>query len=173
MDWFSSFQTKSTLSGNTIQQQRINAKNDMFLTRFKDSLMYNAVGLGDTNTLYDTWISSEQAYTQLINIKKLELAPNQDLSKFYTGQYVYWTVDDVNEVWLITSSDKRPPNNPFGLIEKCDSLLKWIDGNGVIQSYNVVISDKVERDYLKPNINGTSQEGYITVKLEKEIILIY
>ena len=142
MSWFDDYVQKVTINGASIREQRINIKDNLFSSAFKDAPEYQKVGLGNPNNYYDSWIFSGEAYKLLINQKKLSLDPTQsDIPlNFFNGQYVYWNINSIDEIWIIKTSDINNSDKPTCTIEKCNNTLRWIDDNGNLQQFPCVIN---------------------------------
>jgi len=154
VDWFSAYQNKVNINGSTIREQRINIKDQLFSSTFKDAPEYQQIGLGSTSTFYDSWVFSGQAYKLLDNQKKLSLEPTQsDIPlNFFTGQYVYMTINSIDEIWLTIASDINNADKPTCTIEKCNSFLKFIDSDGTIQQFPCVIESS--KRFTKNNVDA-------------------
>jgi len=142
MSWYDDYIQKVTINGLTIRDQRINIKNNLFSSTFKNAPEYQRIGLGSINNMFDSWIFGGEAYKLLINQKKLSLEPTQ-LNiplNFFNGQYVYWNINSTNEIWIIIFSDINSNDMPTCTIEKCNNTLKWIDDNGNLQQFPCVIN---------------------------------
>jgi hypothetical protein len=164
LNWYNSYNKKVNLQGNSVREQRINQRNEFFLSTFKDAPEYFSVGLGSSTNLYDTWIYTEKAYKHIPRVKKLILAPYQNLNDFFTGQYMYW--NELNEIWLLTSTDKRQPNKPFAEIKECNNNMRWVDSFNNIIEYPCVIMDNYGSDFDFNN-NIVLPEGTVIVKIQQ------
>ena len=141
------YRRKVQVKGTTNQKVKITERNDFFLDTFKDALEYVEVGLGSTSNTYDTWLYDNTAYKQFISEKTLILAPNQDLSNFFDGQYVYSL--DSSDKWIIESSSDRYEFKPKAKIRSINSSLNWIDENGKYFNYDCVVDDKLSAGLIE------------------------
>jgi hypothetical protein len=165
----SSNQNRNRILGYT--NQLSDEKNQLIYKikeNFKNNLDYFPVTKDfDTSTTYDALIFDGNRDQKVLGFKQFVSFP-YDTLQFDIGNYVSFQYGDEYENWLITSLDKAQLWNVNGDIERCVSILKWIDDNGDLQSYPCVIKDTSGR-IMMPDFNGllVTQNGYIKIAIQE------
>ena len=164
-----------TSSSVSKRDSLISSKNQLFLRRMKNIPEYEQIKIGqsDSTTLFDSLIYSNSSYKQFIEEKTLILAPEQDISNFFSGQYVF--PQRQGGTYILTSFDTQYGDKPKGRMEFCNQNLKWMDEDGTIHNFPCVINDRIPvQDYNGAN-SGLPYVRFLTtikVQLNPETLTI-
>ena len=118
-----------------------------------------------TATPYDVLISVGNVKDKEVGYKTLISYP-YDTYVFDNGDYVDFDYGNENSTWLITSLDKFSLYEVKGRIERCNNDLKWVDSNGVIQSYKCIVTAGIREDRSRENKNIVTPDGFIDVRVQ-------
>lgn len=137
------YKSKVTVFGDTKRDRVVTTRINSFLDSFKNAPEYEQIKIQESTStdLFDSLIYSNSSYKQFIEEKTLILAPEQNISNFFSGQYVF--PQRQGGTYILTSFDTQYEDKPKGRMEFCNQTLKWMDENGEIHSFPCVLNDRI------------------------------
>jgi len=119
----------------------------------------------DLATAYDILFANGNVKDKTVGYKQLISYP-YDTYVFQKGDYIHMAYGGESTTWLLTTLEATALYDVKGRLEQCNNDMKWIDSNGVLQSYRCVIQDEIKEDRIRDNRYITIPDGYIRVYVQ-------